>query len=102
MALTYQAVSALALMFSCLRLRPATATVLTLSVLYVDFVLNTVPYLASFKPWFLAHHLSCWVMFFRPEIPWVDILSSLLVLTGLTMSFLLVGLGFFTTRDIKG
>lgn len=102
MALTYQAVSALALMFSCLRLRPATATVLTLSVLYVDFVLNTVPYLASFKPWFLAHHLSCWVKFFHPEIPWVDILSSLLVLLGLTMSFLLAGLGFFTTRDIKG
>jgi ABC-2 type transport system permease protein len=101
LALTYQAVSALALMFSCLRLRPATATVLTLSVLYVDFVLNNIPYLTSFKPWFLSHHLSTWVLVFRAEIPWRDILTSLLILLGLSTSFLVVGFGFFENRDVK-
>ncbi len=101
LALTYQAVSALALMFSCLRLRPATATVLTLSVLYVDFVLNNIPYLTSFKPWFLSYHLSTWVLVFRADIPWRDIAISLLVLLGLSTSFLVIGFGFFENRDVK-
>jgi ABC-2 type transport system permease protein len=101
LALTYQAVSAMALMFSCLRLRPATATVLTLSVLYVDFVLNNIPHLTAFKPWFLSYHLSSWVLVFRYDIPWQDILTSLLVLGGLSTSFLVIGLGFFENRDVK-
>ena len=101
LALAYQAVSAMALMLSCLRLRPATATVLTLSVLYVDFVLNNIPYVAAFKPCFLSYHLSAWVLVFRFEIPWRDILSSLLVLLGLSTSFLVIGFGFFENRDIK-
>ena len=101
LALVYQAVSALALMFSCLRLRPATATVLTLSVLYVDFVLNNIPYLTAFKPWFLSYHLSTWVLVFRADIPWRDILNSLLILLGLGTSFLVIGFGFFENRDVK-
>lgn len=101
LAMAYQAVSALALMFSCLRLRPATATVLTLSVLYVDFVLNNIPYLTAFKPWFLSYHLSSWLLVFRPEIPWRDIVTSLLILFGLSSSFMVIGLGFFENRAIK-
>ena len=101
LAFVYQAVAAMALMFSCLRLRPATATVLTLTLLYVDFVLNTIPYLASFKHWFLSHHLSAWLLVFRPEIPWRDILTSLFILLGLTVSFLVIGSGIFENRDIK-
>ncbi len=101
LAVLYQVVSAMALMFSCLRLRPATATVLTLSILYTDFVLNNIPYLSSFKPWFLSHHLSAWVLVFRYEIPWQDIASSLLAISGLTASFLIVGFGLFAHRDIK-
>lgn len=101
LALTYQAVAALALMFSCLRLRPATATVLTLSVLYVDFVLNNIPYLASYRPWFLSHHLSAWMFVFHAEIPWRDLANSLLILLGLSISFLVIGFGFFESRDVK-
>jgi len=101
LALAYQAVSAMGLMFSCLRLRPVTATVLTLSVLYVDFALNNIPYLSAFKPYFLSHHLSAWVQVFRYEILWPDIISSLLVLAGLTASFLVIGFGAFANRNIK-
>lgn len=100
-ALLYQAVSALALMFSCLRLRSATATVLTLSVLYVDYALNTLPYLAAYKPFFLSYHLSSWLLVFRYDIPWPDIVRSLLVVAGLSSSFLVIGYSFFATRDIK-
>lgn len=101
LAFAYQAVAAMALMFSCLRLRSATATVMTLTLIYVDFVLNTIPYLASFKGWFLSHHLASWVLVFRREIPWRDILHSQFILLGLTVSFLVIGFGIFGNRDIK-
>lgn len=100
-AFLYQAVSAMALMFSCMRLRPATATVLTLSVLYVDYALSNIPNLAAFKIWFLSSHLSSWSLVFREHIPWLDIISSLFVVAGLSASFLVVGYSFFNTRDIK-
>jgi ABC-2 type transport system permease protein len=100
-ALLYQAVSALALMFSCLRMRPATATVLTLSVLYLDYALNTLPYLSAYKPWFLSYHLSSWLLVFRYDIPWPDIIRSLLVVAGLSASCLVIGYSFFASRDIK-
>jgi ABC-2 type transport system permease protein len=101
MSLTYQAVSALALMCSCLRLRPATATVLSLSVLYVDFALTSIPFLATQKHWFFSHHLSCWVLTLRYFPPWHQIVTSLLILTGLTVSFWTIGLACFCARDIK-
>lgn len=97
----YQAVSALALMCSCMRLRPATATVLSLSVLYVDFAFRSIPFFAPYKNWFLSHHLSCWALTLRYTPPWHSIASSLLILTGLTLSFWAVGLASFCSRDIK-
>ena len=101
MSFTYQSVSALALMCSCMKLRPATATVLTLSVLYVDFAFNSIPFFASYKTWFFSHHLSCWVLTLRYVPPWHSIATSMLILAGLTVSFWTIGLACFSARDIK-
>lgn len=100
-SITYQVVSALALMCSCMRLRPATATVLSLSVLYVDFAFRSIPFFAPYKNWFLSHHLSCWALALRYTPPWHSIATSLLILAGLTFSFWAVGLACFCSRDIK-
>ena len=100
-SLTYQPVSALGLMCSCMRLRPATATVLCLSVLYVDFAFRSIPFFAPFRDWFFSHHLSCWVLSLRYTPPWHNVMISMLVLAGLTLSFWTIGLTAFCTRDIK-
>ena len=101
LSMAYQAVSALGLMFSCMRLRPAAATVLTLSVTYVDFVVRSMPYFAAYDSWFFSHHLSCWVRTFQDPVPWFDVGISLLVLGGLSATFWIIGLACFTARDIK-
>jgi ABC-2 type transport system permease protein len=100
-SLAYQTVSALALMCSCMRLRPATATVLCLSVLYVDLAFRSIPMLNPYKGFFLSHHLSCWAYTMRYTPPWHSIATSMLVLMGLTLSFWAIGLAAFCTRDIK-
>jgi ABC-2 type transport system permease protein len=101
MSLTYQAVSALALMFSCLRLKPATATILSLSVLYIDFAFNSLPFFAEYRQFSLSHHLSCWALTLRYFPPWREIIISLFILSGLTLSFWTIGLALFSGRDLK-
>jgi ABC-2 type transport system permease protein len=101
MSCTYQTVSALALMCSCMKLKPATATVLSLSVLYVDLAFNSIPFLAPHKNWFLSHHLSCWMLSLRYLPPWHSIATSMLILAGLTVTFWSIGLASLSARDVK-
>jgi len=99
--LTCQTISALGLMFSCFRMRPAAATILALSVVTVDFVLRTIPYFNSFGDYFLTHHIDCWIHIFEPIVPWGRMAESLLLLAGLTVSFWVIGAAGFCSRDLK-
>ena len=99
--LTCQTISALGLMFSCFRMRPATATILALSVFSVDFILRTIPYFNAFRGYFLTHHIDCWIHIFEPFVPWGRMAESLLLLAGLTISFWVIGAAGFCSRDLK-
>lgn len=101
LALSYQAISALALMCSCLKIKPATATVLTLSYLSVDFGFYSIPFFAPHHQWFLSHHVSCWVRVFQYQPPWHSIATSLVLLAAISASCWLIGLACFSARDIK-
>lgn len=101
MAVAFQSIGALGLMFSCCKMRPATATVLTLSVLFVDFVVANIPYFAPFQKCFLTYHLTIWLQTFQDIVPWTQVAASLALLFGLTTTFWIVGVATFCTRDIK-
>jgi len=101
MGIAFQVIGALGLMFSCCKMRPAAATVLTLSVLFADFVLSGIPYFESFSQYFLNHHLTSWIRTFHEVVQWTDIASSLALLAGLTATFWIAGLVIFCSRDFK-
>ncbi len=101
LALTTQTISNMALMFSCTPVKPAAATVLTLSVLFVDLVLRGIPYFADYRHFFITHHSGCWIRVFAQPTPTWDIGVSLAFLVGLNVTFVLVGAAVFTARDIK-
>lgn len=101
LSLCYQTVSSLGLMFSCFKMKPATATILTLSTIFVDMVLRNFPFFQAFEHYFLTHHLACWVLTFRYVVPWSDILASVCYLIALTISFWVVGGIYFCVRDFK-
>jgi len=101
MGISLQVVSTLAFMFSCFQMKPAAATILSLSVLFVDLVLRNIPYFAGFQQWFITYHTACWVRTFNDIVPWWSIVQSLIYLGALNLTFLVVGAMSFCSRDFK-
>jgi len=94
-------VAALAFMFSCLNMKPATATIATLAIFFLDAVLKMVPFFAQFDQWLLSYHLACWLRTFDRLTPPGSIIGSVLYLTGLTLLFLGISAARFCRRDFK-
>ncbi len=94
-------VMGLAFMFSCFNMKPAAATILALSVLFVNGILMNIPYFADLKPWFLTHHLNLWQLMFGQPVPWGRITQSLFLLLGFNVTFLATGYAAFSVRDLK-
>jgi ABC-2 type transport system permease protein len=91
----------LACMFSCFNMKPAAATILALSVLFLNLVMEGIPFFEPYHDWLLTHHFRNWLQFFNSPIPWWRIAESLSLLLGFNLTFLVVGGTAFHVRDIK-
>jgi ABC-2 type transport system permease protein len=91
----------LAFMFSCFNVKPAAATILALSILFVSFILEHIPYFKDYQNWFFTYHLHLWQLMFAERVPWWHVGQSLSLLAGFNLTFLAVGLSAFQVRDIK-
>src|SRR6266542_4575950 len=94
-------VMGLAFMFSCFNVKPAAATILALSFVFVNFIVQNIPYFRDLQHWFLTYHLNIWQFLFAQPIPWWKIGESLSLLLGFNLSFVVVGVTAFQVRDIK-
>lgn len=94
-------ISTLAFLFSCLRIKPAAATIMTLSILFVDFIVQSFPFFRAYEQYFVTWRMSCWVYLFEPHISWPKIASSYLFLLGLNATLFLIGYTAFRLRDFK-
>jgi ABC-2 type transport system permease protein len=94
-------VMGLGFMFSCFNMKPAAATILALSFLFVNRILQEIPYFYDFQAWFLTYHLNTWLNLFNQNIPWWRIVQSLSILGGFNVTFFLVGYTAFQVRDVK-
>ena len=93
--------SSLAFMFSCFRIKPAAATILTLAILFVDMILQNFPFFQPYEQWFITWRMSCWVYLFETDISWPKIVQSYATLAGLNFTFFLTGALSFQLRDFK-
>ncbi len=93
--------SSLAFMFSCFRIKPAAATILTLAILFVDMILQNFPFFRPFEHWFITWRMSCWIHLFEHDIPWARIVESYSLLFGLNLTFFMIGFLSFRLRDFK-
>lgn len=94
-------VMGLALMFSCFNIKPAAATILALSFVFVNFIMMNIPYFKDLQEWFVTYHLNLWQLLFAQPVPWWRIGESLSILLGFNLTFLVIGLTVFQMRDIK-
>ena len=91
----------LAFMFSCFNMKPAAATILGISFVFVNAILQQIPYFSDLQEWFFTYHLNLWQLSFADPIPWPRMGESLSILLGFNLTFLLVGAAAFQVRDIK-
>jgi ABC-2 type transport system permease protein len=91
----------LAFMFSCFNMKPAAATILSLSYLFINMVMENIPFFEPYQNWFITHHFDCWLLVFKSPTPWPQILQSELILMGISATAFLVGSTAFQVRDIK-
>jgi ABC-2 type transport system permease protein len=101
MTINAGAVVGLAFMFSCFNMKPAAATILALSFLFINLVLEHLPFFEPYQEWFLLYHFRVWLLVFADPVPWERVIASLLVLAAFNLTTFLVGAAAFQARDIK-
>lgn len=101
MTINASAIVGLAFMFSCFNMKPAAATILALSFLFINLVLEHLPFFEPYQEWFLLYHFRVWLLIFADPVPWERILASLLVLAAFNTTTFLIGAAAFQARDIK-
>ena len=94
-------ITAIGFCFSCLPMKPAAATIVTLSILFVDTILKTIPFFSSIRDWFLTAKMSAWVAIFQYRIPWETIMEQYVWLAAINATFIVIGAVAFNNRDFK-
>jgi ABC-2 type transport system permease protein len=90
-----------AFMFSCFNLKPAAATILALSYLFMNMVMQHIPFFETYQNWFITHHFECWFFVFQTPTPWAQILQSEITLLAASATAFVIGAMVFQVRDIK-
>jgi ABC-2 type transport system permease protein len=101
MTMNASAVLGLAFMFSCCNMKPAAATILALSYLFINLVIEGIPFFERYHEWLLPYHFRAWLLVYAQPIAWERIIGSLLLLIAFNLSTLLIGAAIFQARDIK-
>lgn len=101
LAINAVAIVTLAFMFSCFNMKPAAATILALTFLFISLVMEGIPFFDRFDNWFITHHFRCWLLVLQNPIPWARILQSEVILLAICGTAFVVGATSFHVRDIK-
>jgi ABC-2 type transport system permease protein len=101
LAINASVMLSVAFMFSCFNMKPAAATILALSYLFVNVVMEGIPFFDRYDDWFITHHFRTWLLVFRNPVPWPQIIQSEVILVAVSLTVFLVGWMVFQSRDIK-
>jgi ABC-2 type transport system permease protein len=93
--------SSIAFMFSCFKMKPAAATIMALSILFVDMVLQEFPFFKPYEQYFVTWRMSSWVYLLENVISWPKLAGSYVFLFGLNATLFLIGYTAFRLRDFK-
>lgn len=86
---------------SCFDMKPAAATIGTLSFLFMDSILKNIPFFESLKPWFVTSHMAAWVHVFEYRIPWERITGDYAWLFAIDATLIVLAWAVFQQRDFK-
>ncbi len=93
--------SSIAFMFSCFKIKPAAATIITLTILFVDMILQGFPFFKPYESYFITWRMGAWVFILEHNVSWPKIIESYAFLFGLNITLFTLGWLSFQTRDFK-
>ncbi len=88
-------------MFSCFRVKPAAATILTVTVFFVDMVIYNIPFFAPYREFTLTHHTGFYMRTFSAYPPWPHIWQSVVYIGAWSVTCYAIGVARFNSRDLK-
>lgn len=91
----------LAFMFSCFNVKPAAATILALSLMFISMIMQDLPFFADYRTYFITYDMGVWREIFSQHVAWWKIGESLSLLAAYNLSFVVIGATVFQMRDIK-
>jgi len=101
LGLSLLTIAALGFFFSCLPIKPAAATIATLSILFVDTILKNLPFFSEIREWFITARMSAWASVFHYRIPWEWMFEQYTWLFAINATLVLAAAAFFEGRDFK-
>ena len=101
MTLNATVILGIAFMFSCFNMKPAAATILALSLLFVNLVMEGIPFFEQYHEYLLTYHFRTWHHVYVDPIPWSQLTQSVFVLLAVNLTTFLIGAAAFQARDIK-
>lgn len=101
LALALMTFASIGFFFSCLNMKPAAATITTLTLLFFDSIFRQIPYFEPYKPYFITEHMSVWLQVFLARIPWRDMGIDVAYLLAVDATFVVLGIVAFRERDFK-
>lgn len=101
LAISLFTVTAVAFFFSCMNTKPAAATILTLSILFMDSILKNIPFFESLRPFFLTARMTVWIKVFETRIPWEAMAEDFAWLFAFDATLFVIAWAVFERRDFK-
>jgi len=101
LALSMTSVASIGFMLSCWNMKPAAATIATLTYFIADGIFRAIPYFEGIKQWFLTTHLEAWYDVFRSPVPIEGMIGDYAYILGVNATLVIVGILVFQTRDFK-
>jgi ABC-2 type transport system permease protein len=101
LALSLTSVTSLGFLFSCLNMKPAAATIVTLSIIFLDSIFRNIPYFESLQPYFITTHMGAWLHVMENYIPWQRMAEDYAYLLAVDATLVIVALAAFHRRDFK-
>ncbi len=101
LSLAMVTVSSIGFTMSCLPIKPAAATIAALSYVLIDLILRNMGFMEDYRHYLITHHMQSWARVLAEEPQWPVILRSFSVLAAMNLTFFLLGVGIFDSRDLK-
>jgi len=99
--LSLLSVTSLGFALSCFNMKPAAATICTLSYFFADMIFRGIPYFESIKQWFITSHTETWYNVFRSPMPVTTMVEDYAYLLAIDLTLLVIAALHFQQRDFK-